>query len=208
MENDNSNEIAKYEEQETALVSTVTYPIEPFFHPEPRREPSSEYMEFYCEEFIRVRQMLLDAIRNKVHENKGILDDFIDSLLMGDPDIPTDILSTIQIFFKVGGKARRKTKKRELYRKVVVSLLEKIFDPELEFKMTSKRIHDTFQANGLDRHKVTGSQIDTVYSRIVEKLETGLLRDITHKNREYLLRYVRVKLNEIEICWSAWRCNR
>jgi len=80
-----------------------------------------------------------------------------------------------------------------------------IFDPGLEFKMTKKDILDVFDANNLDRDKVSNQQIGQIYVRVINKLKVGELRDLTHE--EQLNRYVCLKLEEIKMSRQDWELN-
>jgi hypothetical protein len=187
-------------EQSTAVTPTVARPIEPFFYPQPLRAPSPEY-----EEFMRVRQKILNVIRNETPEKKKVLDDLVDTLIKYDKDIPTNILSGILAVVGVGKKIHALRKKRELYTKVIASILEQIFDPGLEFKMMKKDILDAFEANDIDRDKVSNQQISLIYVKVIHKLQVGELRDLTHE--EQLYRYAQLKFREIKLSRQDWELN-
>ena len=70
--------------------------------------------------------------------------------------------------------------------------------------MTKKDILDTFQANGLDRDKVINSQIDAIYARVKESLQTGALRDLTFADPNLAL-YILMKIEELEWSRTQWR---
>lgn len=120
--------------RETVVAPTAMRPIEPFFHPQPLRDHSLDY-----EEFVSVRQRILDVIRNETPEKKKVIDDIVYVLLEYDTNIPTGLLSGILASVKIGKRFRAVRTKRKLYTKVVTSIIEAIFDPGLEFKMTKKR---------------------------------------------------------------------
>lgn len=185
---------------ENTLVPTRTHIIEPFFHPQPVRTPSLEYVKF-----MEVRQKILNVIRNESQEKKKVLDDIVDTLLEYDRDIPTDILSSLLALLKLGKKVREERKKRELYRRVASSILEQIFDPLLEFKLTKKDILDTFEANDMEREKVSNQQINQIYVKVLHKLKVGKLRDLTLE--QLLHQYVRLKLEEINFSRQDWELN-
>ena len=186
--------------QETAVAHTSLSTIEPFFHPEPLRGTSPAY-----EEFMRVRNNILDVIRSETPEKKKVLDDLVDTLLRYDKDIPTDPLSGIVALFGIGKKVKDLRTKRELYLKIVASILEQIFDPGLEFKMTKKEILDAFEANDINRNKVSNDQISQIYVKVIHKLKVGELRDLTYE--EQLHRYVQLKLWEIIQSRNDWELN-
>src|SRR6185295_19493890 len=105
--------------------------------PEPTIGPSREYAEF-----TRVRQRILDIVRQASSEKNKVVDDIADALLSHDNSLPTDIISVVLGVFGAGRKVYERRRRRELYRKIVNSLLEQLFDPALEFKMTKKDILD------------------------------------------------------------------
>ena len=186
--------------QETVVVPTAMRPIEPFFHPQALRDPSPDY-----EEFMSVRQKILDVIHNETPENKKFIEDVSEALLQCDGYIPMDIVSGILAVAKVGKKVKYIRKQRVLYTKVITSVLEMIFDPVLEFKMTKKDILDVFDANGIDRDKVYSKQIGHIYVKVIHKLQTGVLRDIAYEAQLY--RYVQLKLWEIKLSRQDWDIN-
>ena len=87
-------------------------------------------------------------------------------MLEKDKDIPTGINSLLLWTVTLGKTVWDKNKKRGLYRKVIVAILEQIFDPNLEYKMTKKDIVDAFQAQGMDRDKVFDGQIGYSYVKV------------------------------------------
>lgn len=186
--------------QGNTVALTRPHPLEPFFHPQPLRAPSPEY-----EEFMRVRQRILDVIRNESPEKKRVIADLVDVLIEYEVNIPSNPLSVLLSAFHIVKKVRSKRQRRELYTKIIVSLLEKLFDPGLEFKMRKKDILDTFDANDLDRDRVSNPQILQIYVRVIHKLEVGELRDLTYE--EQLNRYVRLKLEEIKLSRQDWELN-
>lgn len=174
--------------------------LQPFFYPRPTLAPSAEYAEF-----IRVREKVLDVIRTETPEKSKVLDDIVDALLEYDKGLPTGLLSSALAVVGLGKKVTETTRRRVLYRKVVASILEQIFDPGLEYRLTQRDILDAFEANGLDRAKVTSQQIGQIYVKVVHKLRVGELRDLTYE--EQLYRYVRLKLSEIMVSRQDWELN-
>ena len=106
---------------------------------------------------------------------------------------------------KISHVIRKERKKRELYRRVASSILEQIFDPLLEFKLTKKDILDTFEANDMEREKVSNQQINQIYVKVLHKLKVGKLRDLTLE--QLLHQYVRLKLEEINFSRQDWELN-
>ena len=171
-------------DDETSLIN-----IDPLF-PELMPGPSPEYRRF-----MQVRQRILDIIRQASDEKTKVVDDIADALLSHDTNLPTDIVSVVLGVFGTGRKVYERRRRRELYRKIVNSLLEQLFDPALEFKMTKKDILDCFDAHGIIRDHVVPQQVTQIYVRVIHKLKVGELRDLTWE--EELHRYVGMKLREI-----------
>jgi len=168
--------------------------------PEPVIGPSREYAEF-----MRVRQRILDIIRQASDEKTKVVDDIADALLLHDHNLPTDLLSVVLAVFGTGKKVYERRRRRELYRKIVNSLLEQLFDPALEFKMSKKDILDCFDAHGIIREQVSPQQVTQIYVRVIHKLRVGELRDLTWE--EELHRYVGMKLREINLSRQDWELN-
>src|SRR5262249_19143962 len=105
----------------------------------------------------------------------------------------------------LGGETMKRRRKGELLGKVANSILEQVFDPLLEYKLTKKDVLDAFTANGLDRDKVTRDQINQLYVKIIHTLQVGELRDLTYKNN--LQGYVKIKLKEIKWSRRDWEAN-
>lgn len=152
-----------------------------------------------------MRQRILDVIHNETPENKKFIEDVSEALLQYDGYIPTGMVSGILAVAKVGKKVKYIRKQRVLYTEVITSILEMIFDPVLEFKMTKRDILDVFDANRIDRDKVYSKQIDHIYVKVIHKLQTGVLRDLAYE--EQLYRYVQLKLCEIRLSRQDWDIN-
>jgi hypothetical protein len=165
----------------------------------PRDEESIDYAVFKAK-----RGTLLATIRGNQPEQVRAVTAVVDALIELDPELPTGTLAALKTVLKLGKTVRERARRRELYAQVVSSLLEKLFDPFLEFKMTKKDILDTFQARGLDRERVQHSQIDTIYVMVKENLQTGPLRDMTFQDPDLAL-YVRMKIRELEWSRTQWR---
>ncbi len=172
----------------------------PNFHPDRTQTTSPEYNEF-----LRVRQIILNVIRNDTPQKRKVLDDLVEVLLENDVDLPTDIISGALKIIGVGKKVREIRKKREIYTNVIISILEQIFDPLLEYKMTTKDILDAFEANGINRNNANNNQLNQIYVKVIHKLQVGELRDLTFE--EQLYRYVQLKLTEIKISRQDWELN-
>lgn len=165
----------------------------------PRAEESIDYVVFKAK-----RGALLTIIRGNEPEQVRAVTAVVDALIDLDPELPTGALAALKTVLKLGKTVHQRARRRELYAQVVSSLLEKLFDPFLEFKMTKKDILDTFQARGLDRERVQHSQIDTIYVMVKENLQTGPLRDMTFQDPDLAL-YVRMKIRELEWSRAQWR---
>ena len=173
--------------------------IPPFY---PNSEPKSgpEYREF-----MELRERVLDVIRVNSEEKQRAVDDLVESLLEHDYAIPTGPMELIQNIALLGQAYRAKSKKREAFRRIVTALLEQIFDPSLEFRMTHKDILDAFEANGIPRNSVSTEQISQIYVRVLQKMRVGELRDLTYQ--EELHRYSKIKLDEIAFSRQDWELN-
>ena len=163
-------------------------------------QPSPAY-----EEFIRVRTKLLDVIRQDSNKKEQVVTDLVDSLLEHDLKFSSNFVNLLNNVALVGRTYRLRRKKRELYRRVVVSLLEKIFDPDLEFKMAHREIQDVFEANDIDRGGIRCNQISAIYVKVKDSLESGNLRDMIVEIG--LITYVQLKLREIELSRMKWEGN-
>jgi len=182
-------------------ISAAVQPVASFFHPQLVLKASPEY-----EEFMRVRQKILAVVRTaSPHQTKKVIEDIVDALLDHDKDIPTGLLAGISALIGIGKKVKARKKKRETYEKVVRAILEQIFDPGLEFKMTRKEILDAFSAKGINRDMVSRDQIEQIYVLVIDKLQVGELRDLTYE--EQLFRYVKLKLTEIKTSRQDWDLN-
>lgn len=175
-------------------------PIESNFYPQ-KNGISQEYVAFMGD-----RENILDCIRKSNEEENSLFEDIVDTLIECDLNVTIDpialILNKTIFFFKIRNE---REKQKEVYRRVVNSILEKIFDPMLEFKMTKKDILDVFEAKGIDRNKVTNAQISKIYVKVLDKLTVGELRDITLKKN--LHQYIHMKINEITISREVWELN-
>ena len=129
----------------------------------------------------------------------------LDALLEHDYSLPSGPMEILQNVVLLGKAFRDRKKKREAFQCVVVSILEQIFDPALEFRMTYKDILDCFEANGLSRSSVSNEQVSQIYVRVLQKLRVGELRDLTYE--EDLHRYVKMKMEEIESSRKDWELN-
>jgi hypothetical protein len=173
------------------------------FHPQPVAEPSSEYIEY-----VRIRPRILSIIRDNHQETSKVVDDIAKAILADDYAIPGGITGALQTIFTLGRNYARVRKGRQAeatYRKVAGALLERLFDPGLEFKLAKKSIIDAFQANGVKRTEVTDEQVSRIYVAVLDKLEVGELRDLTYE--EDLHRYVLLKLREIKLSRMDWEVN-
>ncbi len=169
-------------------------------YPQNFNAPSPNYAAY-----IALRSKLLEVIRKDTTARNRIVDDIVDSLVENDRSLPTGLLAGVQYVLTLGKSVRDKRKKTEGFRKAVVALLEQVFDPVLEFKMTKKDILDALEANGVERDKVSPQQISQVYVKVLSKLRSGELRDLI--TEEQLLRYVNLKIEEITYSRMQWELN-
>lgn len=172
----------------------------PALHPQVTHGPSLEYVEF-----MRVRQKILDIVRADTPEKIRVVDDVADALLKSDTSLPTDLLSGALAIFGLGRKIYELRRRREIYKKVINAILEQIFDPGIEFKMTKRDILDVFEAYGMERDKVSPQQVSLIYVKVIHKLRVGELRDLTWE--EQMHKYVSLKLREIYYSRQDWELN-
>jgi len=161
---------------------------------------SSDYSELNYNEGIEKREEIINFIRSNSHITEKVSSDLADSIL--ETEINTSILAIAVSF---GKNLREKTKKRTIYSNVINSILEKIFDPTCDFKMTKQDIIDTFEAKGLERDDVKSTHISKIYVCVLEQLMVGDLRDLTFN--PLVGPYVAKKLRDIKESRSAWRLN-
>ncbi|KAF5423350.1 MAG: hypothetical protein C5S45_01045 [Candidatus Methanocomedens sp.] len=183
--------------REDIVGNVKTQQIEPFFHPTSVQKPSPEYIQF-----VEVREEILIVIRNKIEPKDKFLDEIIDAILDADPSVPTGIDAFVRNVLSCGKVYLKKKHKKELLRNVVISLLEQIFDPALEFKMNPKDILHAFEANGIGRENIFLKQISQIYIKILHKIRVGVLRDLTYEQQLQL--YVKMKINEIDTARIYW----
>lgn len=170
------------------------------FYPRSVQASDPDYLHW-----VSVRTKIVDVVRNPSQERERVVDDIADALLNHDRQIPTGLAAAAQTVFLLGKNIREKRKKREQFRQVVRSLLEQIFDPVLDFRMTAKDILDAFEANDVARSSVSSEQIGQVYVKVIHKLRVGELRDLTYE--EELNRYVQLKLSHIQLSRQDWELN-
>jgi hypothetical protein len=185
-------------ERQLAIAETVATVTA--FLPAESNSPSVAYIQY-----VTTRAVILAIVRKSDGVPPRLIEELADALIELDPDLPTGWIGALRSSFKFGKTFRERQKRRELYRKVTRSLLEKLFDPLLEFKMTVKDIYDAFDANGLDRQKVTHEQIEKIYVLVLESLKVGEIRD--RALEESLALYVRLKINEVTLSRQDWELN-
>lgn len=196
----NQNDEVLRPEGVNIVTHSQTSRIEPFFQPQPILTSSHEYIEF-----MKVRQKILSIVRNESEEKQKVLDDIVNSLLELDPSLPTGTVALLWNVITLGKNIRDKRRKRELLQKVVNSILEQIFDPGLEFKMTKKDILDAFEVNCIERDDISSKQISQIYVKVLHMLKVGQLRDLTYEEQLHL--YVRLKIQEITYSRQDWELN-
>jgi hypothetical protein len=174
--------------------------VVPNFYPDSVQTPDPGYTRY-----LKFRNDLIALIRTPATDIHKDANDLVDALLEKDLEMPTGILHGVGIALKLTKKAREKGKRRKIYHAVVIALLEKVFDPTLDFKMTSKNIRDTFVSNGLSREDIRDEHIDLIYVRVLEALRSGKLRDLIHEHAIY--DYVHKKIEEISFSRSSWELN-
>jgi hypothetical protein len=170
------------------------------FLPAEKTGPETDYLQY-----VNTRATILQVVRAGDQESPKLIGELADALIELDPELPTGVLAALRSSLKFGKVVRERKKRRELYRKVTRSLLEKLFDPLLEFKMTVKDILDAFDANGLDRQKVAQDQITKIYVMVLESLKVGEIRD--RALDEFLAIYVRMKIREVTLSRQDWELN-
>jgi len=186
----------------TALVPVGPQAVASYLHPQRPLGPSPAYVEF-----MEIRSTILDIVRRDSDQQEKLLGDIVDALCEVDPDWASDPMYWVKTLIKLGSTVRHRRKKRETIKKAVRSLLEKIFDPALEFKMTKKDILDTCEACGLKRDDVSGHMVRRMYVVIVEKLEVGELRDLVYEEPR-LLGYASLKRRELRSSRLDWEVSR
>lgn len=154
---------------------------------------------------IKRHQQILDVIRRESAERNQAVDDITEALLANDRSLPTGPMKLIQNVVLLGKASRDRQQKAQKFRRVVISLLEQIFDSTLGFKMAYADILDTFEANGFPRGSISNEQVSQVYVRIVHKLKAGELRNLAYK--EGLHDYIQEKLKEIRLSRQDWALN-
>lgn len=157
-------------------------------------------------EIVRVRQKVRGLAQHESPEQNGVFEKIVNALIQYDKDIPTDPLSGLLAVFRIGKRVREVQEKKELYRRIVTSILEQVFDPDLEFRMTRKEVVDIFEANDIDRDRVARQQISQIYSRVLHNLKTGIIRDFILE--EGLEGYIRLKLEDISDSREKWETDR
>ena len=105
-----------------------------------------------------VRAKLVDFIRSHADKKEHAINDLVDSLFDQTYTLPDSLIGIVKNIALIGKSYRDRRKRREALRRVVVSLLEQVFDPVLQFRMQYKDILDTFQANDIDRDSVSHDQ--------------------------------------------------
>lgn len=181
-------------------VQEAGYPVPWSFYPDRVGLPSPEY-----ERFMGLRDRILGVVRARSDEGDEFLDDLAEVLLDGDVTIPSDWLSAAVLPWRLATRLRKRRKQKAIYRGVVRCLLEQVFDPLLEFKMTARDILDAFDSGGIERDKVSLRQIQQVYVKVLNELKVGRLRDLMY--REQLHHYVCLKVEEIKLSRQDWELN-
>lgn len=169
-------------------------PVEAFFHPVTK--PSKEYLDF-----MNFRRQILNIIRTNSSHKSKLISDIVDALCKA--DIANGVWPTIKNILGKIKEIPSERNKRGAYRKVTISLLEQLFDPILECKLTKKDILDTFHANGINRDCVSSEMIEKIYVIILDKLKTGEIRDLTFEDH-LLTNYCLLKIDEIKYSRQDW----
>ncbi len=152
--------------------------------------------------YIEKRNEIISVIRNgKVLKKEEWIAGVVDTIIEDQADL-TSILSIL----KLGKKYKLKMTMKKASNVVISDLLEKIFDPILQFKLTEKDIKDCFEANGIDRDRITRDNISTIYSSILNLLESGKIRDELHS--QGVIFYAQLKIDEIRMSRMQWEVSR
>jgi len=183
-----------------ALVPVGAHALALSVYPELRAESSPIYAEFMADD---TRCKILHLVRRACEQHEKLLDDVVDALLEVDPQWSADAVFYLKNVILLGANVRRRRKRQKIIREVVRSLLEKLFDPALEFRMTRKDILDTFEACGLKRSEVADDLVGEMYVVVLHKLSVGELRDLLHKD-EVFLRYASLKIRELGYSRLGW----
>jgi len=153
--------------------------------------------------FAAIRKPLCTFIRHQTPEKERLITEITDALIAGDKE-PKGLIAIGFALLGLAHKLKANREKRTIFTKTTNSLLEKIHDPDLDFRMEQREILDTFQANGMPREKVSVQQIQSIYVHVLEALKTGKLRDKAWQD-PLLLEYTRYKIDVITRSRDAWQ---
>lgn len=172
------------------------------FHPQ--SDPLVANLDY--RQFMDIRIKILNVIRSDDAKTQEIASDIVDAVLGYEKGIPCDATSVFHALRNLSKSVRDQHKERAAFTKATQCLLEQIFDPGLEFKMTKKDILDVLEASGYDRHKVSDDHVRKMYVQVLAQLKTGHLRDLTYETLFH--HYVRLKIYEITVSRQDWELNQ
>lgn len=167
--------------------------------------PSRADERISYQRFIAVRKTIIGLI-DQDNKNESVLDDVADALLEKDIEFPTGIHGFVKTIFTLGKNVREKRILRGKYKEAMNCILQQIFDPQLQFKMTAKDIRDACEANGVPREKITFDSIGIIYVKVLNRIKTGPLRNA--QLEEDISGYMALKLEEIRLSRAEWELSR
>jgi hypothetical protein len=183
------------ESQNTSLVATGRT------QPQALARRASEDIQSLDEEwkkYLKFRDKINKVIKNNKKDKDAIVEDVVNAALeiVKDPGYLK--------FITLGGSLIPAYFKRNKLRKVIESILEKVFDVSLPYavdykdlKMTCDNIGGKFYFNSDDH--------DAIYKAVIQKLMQGPIRNVCLKNE--IIDYVNYKLAKINSSYTDFKLN-